>query len=166
MGYIRKNTTLILLFLLIVALLVYGGSTVYYQKSLTKLNQNLADKDTQIETLTGTLQSLESNHTRLEELLNMKVQREMDLTDQYEDVKSEKEILFVDKLSVERELNTTKRELNIAMLNISILIHDMDELRVSYDELEADYSEIYNDTIGICEDAEDLNITECEDYLE
>lgn len=166
MGYINKGATLFLFLFLLVALLSFGGSTVYYQKSFSRLNSELSEKNDKISSLTYTLNSLSSNHSKLNELLNLKIQREIDLTGQYEDVQAEKESITTEKLSVEGELNFTKSSLKSALLNITILNDEIEDMNLSIIELQEDYEDLFNETVDICEEAASLNISECEDYIE
>ncbi len=171
MGYIKKYTTLFLFFLLVIALVSFISGVVFYQKSFSRLNSDIQTRNKEIAHLNDVVTSLRQNYTRLDEILQLKIQKEEDLSLQYLDMKTVKEGLEEDKVELEgyivdlsESLNETLTQLTKARLNISILQGEIEDLEIEIDILEEDLSQVLNDTKEICEDSEALNISECEDY--
>lgn len=174
MGYIRKYTTLFLFLLLVVALLSFAGASVFYQKTFASLNSDLSRKNDEIKLHRSTIESLTENYTRLDEMLQLRIQKEEDLNVQFLDLKDVKEELEADKTTLEGDvvnmsasINGTLSLLQKTRFNLTLLEEEIYDLNDDIVELEGEMSEILNDTIYICEHIEgEINLTRCEDYLE
>ncbi|MFH0874467.1 MAG: hypothetical protein V1859_00890 [archaeon] len=172
MGFVRKTTTLFLMFLLTVSLVVFGLSTLYYQKSLSRLISDISVKNDHIKALDYVYNSLTENHTKLTNEYMLKVQREQELSGEYLDVKSLKEDAEKNRDLFSLDLNKTRKELSSANSEITRL-----EDRVFFLEEEAAILEDKADNLSlsladVIEDAEDIcdeikgvfNLTECKKY--
>jgi len=121
------------------------------------LNDDVRTKTGQINTMSDKITSLTYNLTNLNEILNIQIIREENLSEQYLGVKTEKE-------KVESDLSETKQELVNARVEIDELVQDITNLNVKYFDLNRSFEIVLDDVEDICDDATALNLSDCDDY--
>lgn len=172
MGYIRKYTTLLLLLFLVITLGAFAGSAVFYQRSFKSLNDGLNERNENIRGLEVVLLSLQENYSRIDEMLQVTSQKKEDLSEQYVEIKGEKEdledlrrILEFNTMTISSDLNETKIDLEDAKTEVSKQEATIIRLENRTAELEGELDDVLDDIIDVCKDAEELNISKCGDYL-
>ena len=161
MTYVKRRSTLVLFFLVLISVTFLSASIVMYQNSLTKLNDGLRDRKTQIMDLSKTVAKLDSNISKQTQIINLQIQREENLSAQFTNVKTEKEGLITDIDKLKEDLKDTEDELKTAIVDISMLKSELSDLNVSYNNLEDDLDDAVDDIKDICSE---YNSTICEDY--
>jgi chromosome segregation ATPase len=164
MSYVHKNTTLVLFFLLILSIVAFSGNIIYYQQSLTRLNDVITVKNTQIKGLSTQITSLRTNLSNLNEILNIQLKREENLSEQFINLKLEKEEITGEKQNLEEMVNLTQDELFEAKLEIELLELNITKLSQELNETKKDLENVLDDVEDICNAAVSLNISDCEDY--
>ena len=164
MSYIQKNTTLALLFLLLVTVSVMVGFVFYYQKSMTKLNDEIIGQDKELNSMSEEVFSLRANLTNLNELLNLQVVREENLSGQFSTLKDEKDNLSAEKKSLTKKLNETLDAFSESETKATELELDLSIVQSKYDALNETAEDFLDDLEDICDDASSLNITKCSQY--
>ena len=105
MSYMRKNVNFFLLFIIVVIIISLVGLTTYYEKTYKNLSSSY---DTKLDEINRLLESLNAERTKLNQTsyeLNIKQEREEELSGQYLGVKS-------DLNTTQNQLDTTKAELD------------------------------------------------------
>ena len=97
MAIMKRDVNLGLLLLIAAALLMFSGFTVYYQTTFKNVSKSFEIKLNELE---GVSKELEAKRGQLNETsvqLQLKKQKEESLSEQYVDVKSERDQLETDK---------------------------------------------------------------------
>ena len=165
MPYVKKHTTLVLFFLVILSISVLTISIIHYQRSLTKLNDLITEKQELADTLSVEVNKLNSEVNNLNRILNLKEKREENLSGQYSTLRVEQEEIKEEKAYLELDLNETLSELEEAEEQIDELQDDLIELNEDFIDLNETYHEVLGDVEDICDEASALNISECGDYI-
>jgi chromosome segregation ATPase len=165
MSYVKRNSTLILFFLVLVSIIFLGSSVVIYQKSLTGLNDDLRNQNNEIRSLNTYVTGLKLNLSNLKEIIDIQMMREENLSEQFIDLKSDKENLEDDFASTSISLNDTKKDLEKSKFTISSLVEVNRDLNSSYDDLDELYEKVLDDINDVCDEAVSLNISECSEYI-
>ena len=111
MAVMKKDVNLGLLLLIVAALLMFSGFTVYYQTTFKNVSKSFEIK---IKELEGVSKELESKRGLLNETsiqLQLKQQKEEDLSAKFTDVRGERDQLTTDKKKLEGDLASTKANL-------------------------------------------------------
>ena len=119
MAFMRRDVNIGLLLLIVAALVMFSGFTVYYQTTFKNLSKTY---DTQLKELESISNELESKRTALNETsiqLQLKKQKEEDLSAKFVDTKSEKDKLETDKKKLEIDLASTKAQLQSTSAQLS-----------------------------------------------
>ena len=111
MAVMRRDVNLGLLLLIVAALLMFSGFTVYYQSTFKNLSKTYQNELQQLDKVTKDLESKRNllNDTSIQ--LQLKQQKEEDLSSKFTDVRSQKEQLESDKKKLESEVASTKSQL-------------------------------------------------------
>ena len=115
----RRDVNIGLLLLIVAALLMFSGFTVYYQTTFKNLSTTYQNE---LKELDKTEKELESKRNALNETsiqLQLKKQKEEDLSKQFVDTKSDKDKLESDKKKLEVDLATTKAQLQSTSAQLS-----------------------------------------------
>ena len=121
MSYVHKNTTLVLFFLLLVSIIFLSSSVIIYQRSMTRLNDDVRIKNNDIRQIQTLVNELQLNSTSLENSLNLLKKREENLSEQFVGLKDEKEELFTDFESISKNYNKSRKDLDSAKFTIADL---------------------------------------------
>lgn len=112
MSYLKRNVNFGLLLLIIATLILFTGFSIYYQKTFTNLSVSYESKVGEIDKLADYLGQQKSKLNQTTYQLQVKSEREKDLSSKYTDLRSIKEQLEVDKATLESQLADTINELN------------------------------------------------------
>ncbi len=164
MSYLKKSPTLVIFFLLVLIIGIFAFSAVFYQKSLSGLNDKISDKDETIEKLNADISSLNLNLSNIKSLLDLQMMREENLTGLYTGLKNERDTLESEKKSLQKRINDTETELFKAKFEINLLVEEISSMKLNYTELNNSYEEVLDDIEDVCTKASFLNISECGEY--
>lgn len=111
MGVMKRDVNLGLLLLIVAALLMFSGFTVYYQTTFKNVSKSFETKIKELEVITNELEAKRGalNETSIQ--LQLRKQKEEDLSTKFTDVRSERDQLEADKKKLELELQNTKTTL-------------------------------------------------------
>ncbi len=164
MAYMRKSTTLLLFLLLVITLIAFGVSMFFYQGSVARLNKAINNKDTEINLLSNQVAGLSFNLSNLNEMLNLQIKREENLSGLFTGLRSEKDLIEDERRSAIRNLNLTQTELYDAKIEISDLENELSDITANYNSLNASYDDLLDDVNDICTKASSLNVSKCKKY--
>jgi len=119
MAFMKKDVNLGLLLLIVAAILTFSGFTVYYQTSFKNLSKTYTN---QLQELGKVTKDLEAKRGQLNETsvqLQLKQQKEEDLSKKFVDTKSERDQLEDDKNKLTAELVNTKSQLAAASAELT-----------------------------------------------
>jgi len=119
MAFMRRDVNIGLLLLIVAALLMFSGFTVYYQTTFKNLSTTYQNELKELDKISKELESKRSvlNETSIQ--LQLKKQKEEDLSAQFVDTKTEKDKLAVDKKKLEVDLASTKAQLQSTSAQLS-----------------------------------------------
>jgi len=160
----RKSTTLLLFLLLVITLIAFGVSMFFYQGSVARLNKAINNKDTEINLLSNQVAGLSFNLSNLNEMLNLQIKREENLSGLFTGLRSEKDLIEDERRSAIRNLNLTQTELYDAKIEISDLENELSDITANYNSLNASYDDLLDDVNDICTKASSLNVSKCKKY--
>lgn len=111
MPIMKKDVNLGLLLLIVAALLMFSGFTVYYQTTFKNLSATYQNQIKELEKVTKDLDAKRGLLNETSVQLQLKKQKEEDLSQKFTDVRSERDHLDSDKKKLEVELANTKASL-------------------------------------------------------
>jgi chromosome segregation ATPase len=164
MAYMRKSTTLLLFLLLVITLIAFGVSMFFYQGSVARLNKAINNRDSEIDLLTNQVAGLSLNLSNINEMLNLQIKREENLSGLFTGLRSEKDLIEDERRAAIRNLTLTQAELYDAKIKISDLEDDLSNINTKYTSLNISYGDILDDVNDICTKAFTLNVSECKKY--
>jgi chromosome segregation ATPase len=138
MTYMKRNVNLILLFLLIIMISSLVGLTTYYQTTFKVLSSNYKTKLAELEEITTNLQLEKSKLNQTYYQLQIKTERETDLSTKYSTLRKIKEQLETEKASLEDELATTKSELSHKKIELTNVQLQLSQIQLQLMKLEAE----------------------------
>jgi len=107
----KKNVNLGLLFLIVAILVSFAGFAAYYQTTFFDLTKSYEDKVGKIDNLVDTLSLEKTKLNQTSTQLQVKAEREKELSGKYDSLRDVKEQLEDDKALLQSELSSTKSEL-------------------------------------------------------
>lgn len=119
MGYMKRNVNLGLLFLIVATLIAFAGFATYYQTTFFNLSTSYEDKVGKIDTLVETLSAEKTKLNQTSYQLQVKAEREKDLSSKYDSLRDVKEQLELDKALLQTELTNTKSDLSSTKAELS-----------------------------------------------
>jgi len=119
MSFMKKNLNFGLFLLVIATLLCFAGFSVYYQKTYFNLTQEYKNKVENIDHLVTTLNLEKTKLNQTSYQLQLKADRETDLTSKYTTLSDEKDKLQQDITNLETSLSQTKADLNQKTLELA-----------------------------------------------
>ena len=111
MAVMRRDVNLGLLLLIVAAILMFSGFTVYYQTSFKNLSTTYRNELNELEKVTKDLEAKRGQLNETSVQLQLKKQKEEDLSKKYVDTESQRSQLETDKKKLEVELTSTKSNL-------------------------------------------------------
>ncbi len=111
MTYMKKNVNFGFFLLLVASLICFAGLSVYYQTTFKDL---YIDYKLKLDDLQNISSTLSTERARLEQTsyeLDIKEEREKELSTQYTGLKTEKEKIESEKVSLQKQLTTKRAEL-------------------------------------------------------
>ena len=151
MGVMKRDVNLGLLLLIVAALLMFSGFTVYYQTTFKNVSKSFEIKIKELEVITNELEAKRGalNETSIQ--LQLKKQKEEDLSTKFTDVRSERDKLDADKKKLELELASTKTNLASTTAKLSetqsllaIQIQRAQDLTSQVNNLKSDVTKLNN----------------------
>ncbi len=112
MAAMKRDVNVGLLLLIVAALLMFSGFTVYYQTTFKNLSVTYQNELAELGKVTKDLESKRSLLNETSVQLQLKQQKEEDLSKKFTDVRSERDQLDTDKKKLELDLATTKSTLS------------------------------------------------------
>ena len=111
MAVMRKDVNLGLLLLIVAALVMFSGFTVYYQTTFKNVSESFEIKLEELEKVERDLQAKKGLLNETSVQLQLKSQKEADLSKKFVETESEREQLESDKNKLTTDLASTKSEL-------------------------------------------------------
>ena len=150
---------------MVLCISVFTYSIVFYERSLTRLNQVSKDRQEMIDELSNYAYALNSNISTLSGQLSLQLRREQNLSGQFLDMKLKKESLDEENTGLKIDLNETKTDLIDSRLEINDLKRSLAILQTDYKNLNDAYDVVVDDAGDICSEIQDkVNVTRCDKY--
>ncbi|MBW2984821.1 hypothetical protein KY361_06895 [Candidatus Woesearchaeota archaeon] len=141
------------LFILIIATLVcFAGFTTYYQSTFENISTNYAEKIDELEKVTDDLQLQKSRLNETSYELKIKVDRETELSDRYNTVKSERDQFEQDNTNLKSELSTTKSKLSETEATLTATQSTLAQTASDLENAEDDVAGLRNDVDDLCDE--------------
>jgi len=119
MGYMKSKTSLTLLLLIALTLVAFTGFATYYQATFYNLSKDYEEKVGKIDELAETLDVEKTKLNQTSYQLEIKAEREKDLSAKYDTLRGVNDQLQKDKTLLQSELSTTKSSLAEAEVNLA-----------------------------------------------
>ena len=171
MAILKRDVNFGLLLIIIATLVAFSGFSTYYQKSFRNLSERY---DTKINELDNVMSNLQSHRKELNQTsfqLQVKAERETELSGRYTSLKEEKNRLLNELAQTQEQLAAKKRELTSTQSELTSARSELDatrdsltsanveitSLRASIDDLEGEVSDyqscivnVYGGSLGDC----------------
>ena len=152
MAYMKRNVNFGFFFLLIATLISLAGLSIYYQTTFKDLYMDYKLKLDDLRNISSTLSTEKAKLEQTSQELNIKEEREKELSTQYTGLKTEKEKLEDEKASLQKqlaaktseltqkraELFTAQAELSISKADLAAAMTTISGLRININNLEED----------------------------
>ena len=152
----KKDVNFGLFVLIIATLICFVGFTTYYQSTFENISTNYEEKIGELEKVTGDLQLQKSRLNETSYELKIKVDRESELSDRYNEVKTEKESLEEDNARLTSELESTKSELSQKKAELSVAQSELGQTKSDLSDALLDVSNLEDDVDDLCDTISDL----------
>lgn len=129
MSVMRRDVNLGLLLLIVAALIMFSGFTVYYQTTFKNLS---ATYNNQLQELGKVTKDLEEKRGALNETsvqLQLRQQKEEDLSKKFTDVRSERDQFESDKKKLDADLGSTKSSLSATLKELENTKTELDSTK-------------------------------------
>lgn len=155
MTYMKRNVNLILLFLLIIIISSLVGLTTYYQTTFKVLSSSYKTKLAELEEITTNLQTEKSKLNQTSYQLQIKTDRETDLSTKYSTLRKIKEQLETEKAQLEGELATTKTDLAHKKIELTNVQLQLSQIQIQLATKEAELKDAQDEIASLEEGLED-----------
>ena len=129
MAAMRRDVNLGLLLLIVAALLMFSGFTVYYQTTFKNLSTTYQNQLKDLEKVTKDLEAKRGALNETSVQLQLKKQKEEDLSLKFTDVRSERDQLETDKKKLEVDLASTKTSLSATLKELENTKTELDSTK-------------------------------------
>src|SRR3989338_730956 len=119
MATMKRDVNMGLLLLIVAALLMFSGFTVYYQTTFKNLSITYKNELHSLQKVTEELESKRSALNETSVQLQLKKQKEEDLSKQFTDVRADRDQLESDKDKLTVDLASTKGQLSAALTELN-----------------------------------------------
>ena len=157
MGVMKKDVNLGLLLLIVAALLMFSGFTVYYQTSFKNLSTTYQNELRSLEKVTTELESKRGQLNETSIQLQLKKQKEEDLSKKFVDTKSERDQLESDKKKLEVELASTKTSLAGTTAKLEQVQNQLSQTITELAKKTTDLNNALSDVRKLDDKVDDLN---------
>jgi len=156
MAYMKRNVNFGFFFLLIATLMSLAGLSIYYQTTFKDLYMDYKLKLDDLRNISSTLSTEKTKLEQTSQELNIKEEREKELSTQYTGLKTEKEKLEDEKASLQKqlaaktsELTQKRAELATAQAELSISKTELNAAMATISGLRADISNLDQEIAGL-----------------
>ncbi len=111
MAYITRNANLILLFCIVLSLTFLIGTTVFYQTNISRLNEEYGTKVDELKVVEKELNTKIKILDQVKKDLKLKSEREESFTEQFTEIRGEKETLAQEKERLSSERDSLEKQL-------------------------------------------------------
>jgi len=157
MAYMKRNVNFGFFFLLIATLISLAGLSIYYQTTFKDLYMDYKLKLDDLRNISSTLSTEKAKLEQTSQELNIKEEREKELSTQYTGLKTEKEKLEDEKASLQKqlaaktsELTQKRAELATAQAELSISKTELNAAMATISGLRADISRLDDEIASLC----------------
>jgi len=157
MAYMKRNVNFGFFFLLIATLISLAGLSIYYQTTFKDLYMDYKLKLDDLRNISSTLSTEKAKLEQTSQELNIKEEREKELSTQYTDLKTEKEKLEDQKATLQKqlaektsELVQKRAELATAQAELSISKTELNAAMATISGLRADISRLDDEIASLC----------------
>ncbi len=152
MAYITRNANVLLLFLILISAAALVAATVFFQENFDRINTAYNSKLTQLNKVTEDLEEKQTALDRIRSELVLKSAREEEFTQQYTEVREEKDVLkeekdqlTIVKASLETELADTESTLQSTQNSLEAIKGQNEILTVDLARAEGDVKRLKSD---------------------
>jgi uncharacterized protein (DUF3084 family) len=156
MAYMKKNVNFGLILLLVAVLVAFAVFTTYYQQQYRALSIDYHTKLSELESLSSFLRVEKTRLNQTSYQLQIKQEREKDLSEQYITLKDEKETLEVDKQQLTAELIKATNDLAKTKSDLKKTENELSEKDAEIRQLEDDIDDLKDDKRDLCDKVEAL----------
>jgi len=156
MAYMKRNVNFGFFFLLIATLISLAGLSIYYQTTFKDLYMDYKLKLDDLRNISSTLSTEKAKLEQTSQELNIKEEREKELSTQYTGLKTEKEKLEDEKASLQKqlaaktsELIQKRAELATAQAELSIAKTELNAAMTTISGLRADIANLDNEIANL-----------------
>jgi len=156
MAYMKRNVNFGFFFLLIATLISLAGLSIYYQTRFKDLYMDYKLKLDDLRNISSTLSTEKAKLEQTSQELNIKEEREKELSTQYTGLKTEKEKLEDEKASLQKqlaaktsELIQKRAELATAQAELSIAKTELNAAMTTISGLRADIANLDNEIANL-----------------
>lgn len=150
MKVMKRDINFGLLLIIIATLICFSAFTVYYQTTFKNLSTNYYTKLDEIDLVTNQLTFEKSKLNQTSYQLQVKEQRESELSSIYSDLRSEKEILEDNLKSTQDELMNTQKQLSETQSELTSTKSDLDSALSKIGRLKDEIDELEDEIAGLC----------------
>ncbi len=119
MAFMRRDVNVGLLLIIVAALIMFSGFTVYYQTTFKNVSQTYQKELSELEKVTNDLESKRNLLNETSTQLQIRQQKEDELSKKFVDTKSERDTLESDKKKLEVQLASAQAQLKSANAQLS-----------------------------------------------
>ncbi len=127
MAFMKRDVNLGLFFLIVAAVILFSGFTVYYQTTLKNISSTYTKKVNDLELITKDLEVKRGLLSDTNVQLQLRKQKEEDLSKKYVDIRTERDQFESDKKKLQSDLTSSKGELAESLLKVSNLQDQLTE---------------------------------------
>ena len=156
MAYMKRNVNFGFFFLLIATLISLASLSIYYQTTFKDLYMDYKLKLDDLRNISSTLSTEKAKLEQTSQELNIKEEREKELSTQYTGLKTEKEKLEDEKASLQKqlaaktsELIQKRAELATAQAELSIAKTELNAAMTTISGLRADIANLDNEIANL-----------------
>ncbi|OIO64271.1 hypothetical protein AUJ68_06640 [Candidatus Woesearchaeota archaeon CG1_02_57_44] len=120
MGFITRNTNMSLLATLLLVLLGVGIISVVYNARIGDINHRLSKKVLEADNLSSHLQVASTELTTLQQEIGIKQEREQSMTEQFLDVRTERDDLNNRVLGLEQDVRDLQRKVQDTQADLDV----------------------------------------------
>jgi len=164
MAYMKRNVNFGFFFLLIATLISLAGLSIYYQTTFKDLYMDYKLKLNDLSNISSTLSTEKAKLEQTSQELDIKEEREKELSTQYTGLKTEKEKLEDEKASLQKqlasktaELQQKKAELFTAQSNLATAQAELSTTKTSLDAAMTTISGLRADITNLDQEIASLN---------
>ena len=155
MAVMKRDVNLGLLLLIVAAIIMFSGFTVYYQTTFKNLSKTYQNELSNLQMVSKDLEAKRGQLNETSVQLQLKKQKEEDLSKKFVDTKSERDQLETDKKKLELDLAGTKASLASTSAKLSETQNQVNQVITDLAKKTADLNNALSDVTRLKKDVAD-----------